>query len=107
MEGCLSKTVRSFKHSSDAEIVRILRADRLHEYKVTKSLFNILYNVCVVGSVWLSRPLKQSYRAFTNQVLEILNDTWNIGKIQRIFAQNPALCRILAKSCPRVASTRQ
>ena len=100
MEGCLCETIHCLALLDDKNIRDLISVDCRQE-KITKSLYNILYNVCVIKSLILDPPLKEAIKPFTDQVVKILDSDISLLRVKQIFLRNPELCRILAKACPR------
>jgi hypothetical protein len=100
MEGCLTASVKSLKKSTDQFIIEVLRAES-RAFEITKSLLNILYNLCVVGSIRLSKRLKDLFRPFSEEVVRLLSEQLTLRIKQQILLQTPALCRLIAEACPK------
>lgn len=106
MEGCLSVTIRSLNNFSQKEVVKILKAET-DKLEITKSLLNILYNICIQRSVRLSQRQKTEFRHHVNTVQRLLdganrgkNRTTDIVGKRNILIRNPELCQLIASTCP-------
>lgn len=112
MEGCLVGAVRSLKHLPVSEVSVVLRHES-PKLEVTKSLLSILYNICLVKSIVLSRRLKDEFRKHTAVVYQLLeganrgiNRTSGLVGKKRILIKNPELVKLLAEVCPSIPQSR-
>lgn len=108
MEGCLVGAVRSLRHLPLSEVSAVLRYESI-KLEVTKSLLSILYNICLVKSIVLSRRLKDEFRKHTTVVHQLLegasrgiNRTSGLAGKKKILIKTPELVKLLAEACPSV-----
>ena len=106
MTVCLNKTLRSFRGLTTLEATQILK----HESKrleITKSLLNVLYNICLDSSIPLSRRLKVEFSKHEVAIQKLLegaskrtNHTRNLQIKRKILLKNPVLIKLIAETCP-------
>ena len=97
MEGCLAETVRGLKEAS--HITETLRKET-ERLEVTKSLLNLLYNICINKSISLSNKYKTEFGKHTRLVLKLLSEA-SIESKKKLLLRNPDFVRLLAEVCPR------
>lgn len=96
MEGCLVSLVRSLKHA-DPVIALQNESDRL---ELSKSLINILFNVCFTRAIDLSQKLKKRFRQFDRLCLQLLDVSKDLSEKKRLLEENPELVLLIAEACP-------
>lgn len=98
MEGVLGDKVRELKHLSSEGIVEALKNDS-PALKLTKSLLNILFNICFTKAVPLSLTQGSAFKAFDKVVLRLLSRTETTKARPLLLAQNPQLVRLISEAC--------
>lgn len=114
--GVLVDTIRQLSRLPQREVQNILLAEP-PQYKVTRSLLNILFNVCFTRSVHLNQQQLRQFRPFEALVRTLLSRPRStstgrylepdIGAKHRVFLRNPALVQLLARVCPTTPQLEQ
>jgi hypothetical protein len=106
MEGCLVQTVRQLKRLEAGQIGQVLRSESKSQ-EVTKSLLNLLFNICLTKAVPLSHRLKAEFSKHSRLVIQLLkganpraNHTADIQTKKRLLLRNPELVRLISEACP-------
>ena len=97
MEGCLAETVRGLKEAAHTTETLRKETDKL---EVTKSLLNLLYNICINKSILLSNKNKTEFRKYTQLVLKLLSEA-PIESKKKLLLRNLDFVHLLAEVCPR------
>ena len=105
--GILLKTIKSLHRlETDQQIVEALRNES-NRLEITKSLLNLLYNICIEKSVAISRRLKPQFKLYEPLVLRLLQGvshnldrTTNVSAKKQLLVANPAFVRLLSQACP-------
>lgn len=105
MLGCLTKTVQELRRLPPSGIVSVLRSES-SRLEVTKSLLNILFNICLSKSIRLSERLKRAFAAEEPLILRLLegvksSGTQGLGRKKQLLLRRPELVRLIASACPR------
>lgn len=105
--GILIKTIRSLHRlETDQQIVEALRNES-PRLEISKSLLNLLYNICIEKSIPISRRLKPQFKLYEPLVLQLLqgvsqtiNKTTSLVSKKQLLLANPAFVRLLSQACP-------
>ena len=106
MEGVLVETVRLLKTLDPSKAIQVLRNEGKH-MEVTKTLLNILFNICFTKAIVLSQRLRKAFRVFDRLVIDLLtgarravNKTEGLREKRKVLLRNPELVTLIAKACP-------
>lgn len=106
MDGVLIESIRMLRRLDDDQLAQVLYNES-RRLEITKSLLNLLFNICLTRAVPLSHRLKVKFRRYDKIALELLtgasrqiNRTRNLTGKRRILLRNPDLVRLLAEACP-------
>lgn len=89
--------VRSLTHIDHVVTALCSESESL---ELSKSLINILFNICFTKAIVLSQRLKKRFRAFDRQCLELLDTSKDLGEKKRILVRNPELVLLIVQACP-------
>ena len=95
-------TVRMLKRMDLDDVTKTLRNES-RRMEVTKSLLNILFNICFTKAVPLTQRQKNAFKVHHKLVVEILTDARdpaNLVEKKRLLEQNPELVQLIAATCP-------
>ena len=98
MDGIDFGAVRRLTNLGAQEVVRLLNDDK--DFRLTKSLTNLLYNIVSVGSVRVSRLQKEYFEQFTMPVLDLLSSKRSLLHKKKLLQRHPDLVFRIAESCP-------
>lgn len=106
MDTLLVETVRMLRRLDDKEVGDVLRNES-KRLEITKSLLNLLFNVCLTRAIPLSQRLKVKFRQYDKLALELLsganrrsNQTRDLRGKRRLLLRNLGFVRLLAETCP-------
>lgn len=107
MEGVLVTTVKLLRRLDDQQLVQVIKSES-NRMELTKSLLNLLFNICFTKAIPLSRRLQNKFKVYDKLVIQLLtgarsqtNRTPNLKDKQRLLRQNPDLVRLIAEACPQ------
>lgn len=106
METLLVETVRMLRRLDDEQVGEVLRNES-KRLEITKSLLNLLFNICLTRAIPLSQRLKIKFRQYDKLALELLsganrrsNQTRDLRGKRRLLLSNLSFVRLLAEACP-------
>ena len=113
MEGVLYDAIRLLKRAEPEEAYYLIRFESKH-LEVTKSLLNILFNICFTKAITLTQRQKAAFRPFDKVVMKLLvgarqqtNRTTDLQGKRRLLLRNVDLVKLIAQACPSPASLRE
>ena len=99
MEFVLVKTLRALAHFDDEAVQEALKRES-QRLELTKSLLNLLHNICSTRVIKLSKTSKSQFAAYTGVVRQILS-TESLKTKKRLLLGHPKLVKLVASQCPR------
>ena len=99
MDGCDSTVMNRLARMADHQAVAAIKGDS-PDFRLTKSLLNLLYNTVVVGSVRYTRVQKEIIDTNKDLVWRLLDRNIPVARKRNLFARNPAFAVALAGICP-------
>ena len=103
--GCLRGVVRKLIGLSAEDLEKLLLTAQSRNFELTKSLVNLLYNICRTQSI---KPVKATRQAIErNKVLvdRLLSRRVSLADKTRALAENLDLVYALTRSCPKPSPT--
>ena len=103
MDGVLVDTVRRLRLLNHEEIAEVL-ANESSNLEITKSLLNILFNICFTRAVPLTRRQRALFKDYDKLAVELLTGARKqsaaLRDKKRLLQRNPALVKLIAETCP-------
>ena len=110
--GILAETVRQLKHLPRQEVRNVLE-NETSRFEITRSLLNLLFNVCFTRSIHLNQQQLRQFRTFEPVVTELLDrprstttgryQEPDLRQKQRLFLRHLRLVQLLSRVCPTPA----
>lgn len=114
--GVLVETLQQLKQLPEHKLVEVLRNES-GRHEITRSLLNILFNVCFTRSIHLNPHQQQLFRPFDRVVLELLSRPRSkvsghylvpdVPAKRRLLLKHPGLVKLLIQVCPTPGQFRQ
>ena len=104
MEGCAVEVIRQIPKLSNYRVRSILQRET-RQYKVTKSLLNLLYNIVIVGSVPTSVVQKVYFDQHSKLVWQLLSSSNTLRWKNEQFKKNIQFTKKVASTCPTVGGS--
>lgn len=99
MEGCLVATVRSLRQLGAERVLQVLQAES-SRMEITKSILNILFNICFTKAVVLTQKQKKLFKAYDQQCIQLLSNEYNLAEKKQMLIRAPDLIQLIAQTCP-------
>ena len=100
MEGVDVAAVRALAQLSAEQVVAELRSES-SRLELTKSLLNLLFNICFTRAIVLSRRQKTAFKTYDKLAVQLLERNKDSVQEKRcMLMRNPELVRLIAQTCP-------
>ena len=107
--GVLVDVLRHLRQLSDRGVLEALSRET-SRLKITRSLLNILFNICFTRCIHLSPRQMRQFRAFDPVILELMSRERssqsgrflapNVAAKRRLLLRHPGLIRLILQACP-------
>ena len=99
MEGCKSGSVKLLRSLTPKDVAARLRSEG-ERRELTKSLLNILLNVCREKCIKLDAKQRRALSPYTATVRKLLSARLKLETKRKLLLAKPALARAIALTCP-------
>ena len=101
MENIDWEILRKIQQLDAASIKNLVKTEPKPSYRVTKSLLNLLHNICA-KLVPVAETQYKFFEEHRSVVLDLLNKAVPLTKKHQLLLRNPALVLNITASCPSV-----
>lgn len=100
MDPNLAAELEALSKLSHRRIFHVFQSDSPRRYELTKSLVDVLYNICVVQSVEAPDSLKKVLEEHEDTVRRLLSRKASLASKKTLLQANVPLAVAIAQSCP-------